>query len=218
MSLVRLDAGAFSLRDYLAYLFPGLAFGPSIAITMPWLWQDLTSNAVNASLGILVGGYILGFVSHRVSRNVLGPPLNRIFGNPFSSMLSPTKGLVRKKMDASFRRQVQKQLKQSWGEELFGGSEVNMLFLCWRQLQFQQNSNVEYLGRLLDLYNLSRSLIPPILIFSVALVLIGNYVPSVLALATAVLIARARFDFKAAFALNVYRTWYIVETKGPSGL
>jgi hypothetical protein len=209
MGTPRLGVGAFSLRDYVAYLFPGVVVLGSVVVIEPRFWDIISKDAVAASLIILVGGYVAGFASRRVGTLIITPLLNRIQGNPYRQLLRPNNRRIKKSLDDRFRALVLNRLEAVWGKELVGGREDNLLFLCWRELEFEENANTAYLSRLIDLYNLSLNLLVPTLLIGLSLLIKREFVYALFALVTFLCMCKARFDMMVAFARNVYRTWYV---------
>ena len=218
MTVPKLTNGTFSLRDYVAYLFPGVCLLACLALARPELWKLIASDPIAASVVLLVGGYIAGLTSHRASHITFCRLLDKIQGIPNEGMLRPETDSQRKLMDNEFRKILLARLEEVWGEEILAGREDNILFLCWRELQLQDNASTAYLERLVDLYNMATSLLFPTSLMSVVLLVRGEYLESSFVFLVFFSMSVVRFKYRAAFARNVYRSWFVSHRSGTSSI
>ena len=145
-------ASSFSLRDYVAYLFPGVAGLLLLLLIRPDLAAWAEKHALAAGVIIIVGGYLVGFIAHGffwhgVARflpnsTMVFAPRNKRQKSPFSIGFNELLDNVL----ASRLRNVA-ELEQ---DEIF--------YLAWRLAQRMDHPTLDHIARLVTFSNISGSL------------------------------------------------------------
>jgi len=138
---MNLTNSSFSLRDYLAYLFPGVLLLGGYFLTHHEHWELLKQDKLLSSIVLLIGGYFSGYISNVFSTRTIAKILDCFFGNSFTTTLSkPDKN----NFDQTFALMVKTELQNYWGKELVDAEESNLLLLCWRDIQRSTHQGIEY--------------------------------------------------------------------------
>jgi hypothetical protein len=204
---MNLSNNAFSLRDYLAYLFPGILLLSAYFLIYNQHWEVLQKDKIIASIVFLIGGYFLGYVSNVFSTRTIAKVIDKFYGKPFGTTLSNPK---QNKFNQEFSKLVSNKLKDYWGEELLSAGESNLFYLCWRDIQRSDHKGIEYQFRLVSLWNFCTSTLFPSLTLSVILICKYEYTLSLVAISVFILMAISRVSLRREFSRNVYRIWYVI--------
>lgn len=153
--------GAFTLRDYIKSLFPGLL----VLFGLYFIWPDLAGNIdiqkYKASLVVisLVGGYIVGDICVGISWYIMFPILNKIFGDPAYNLLN-VNSKWGKTFSAEFRDKIIEKAKGLWGNDFIEAiSEKELHDLCLSYIQNIPSQRLFQLERMMSAYNSNLSFI-----------------------------------------------------------
>lgn len=204
---MNLNNNSFSLRDYLAYLFPGILLFWAYFLLEPEAWILLKKDSVLSTLVFLVGGYFLGYMSNVLSTRTIIKILDDIFGDPTNTTISNPNG---NGFNSNFAKILSEKLKNYWGQEIFEAGESNLFFLCWRDLQKSDHKGIDYQFRLVSLWNFCTSTLVPSAILAFVFLIQSKYFLAVFFVVVFVLAAISRISMRREFSRNVYRIWYVI--------
>ena len=210
MNIAGLSKDTFSLRDYIAILFPGILVIISVIIIYPTLLDKLNENGILATIIILVIGYLFGFASNIIGEKLILPPIDKKVGDPFLGAIYPDKSLQYRIFDQEFRNILITNLEKKWGPKILKGNQRNLLFLCRREIQKYNHSGLAYLLRLVTLYNTARAYIFPCILIMLSLIIIRQYTISVFVLFIILSLYLGHYHYRLEFVREVFRIWYIL--------
>ena len=214
MEFSKYTSSAFSLRDYVAFLFPGLSLLGAFFIYWPGYWGVIKNDNIALILVLIVGGFILGYVCNVISITIFVPIFNRVIDDPFSNdSLIKRKGRFSKPLDNIFSNIVLGRLINYYGDQIINESKTKILFLCWRDIQKYNHQGFEYLFRTVTLWNFSGSMLLPSLCFVWIFYAKSEYFLSAISVLTFVFMAVSRHRLRREFARNVYRIWFVIHHK-----
>lgn len=201
--------GSFSLRDYIAYMFPGLVVITAACVWDPAIVRWFEEHKLVGSVTVLGGSYILGTLCQMVSYGLILNILRKPLGNP-SRALSPKRHLFFKGFCPAFSQQVRVLLERHWGTQLSSEiPEERLLLLCWRAVQTQPHASFEYMKRCVSLSNYYATMLSADVILLIALLVRRHWLAAVAAMVSFFLFARGYYNYRAQFVRNVYRLFYI---------
>lgn len=198
----------FGIRDYLSYLVPGVVALFSYVVWNPSVVDAFKANPIASSIGVLVGGYLIGHICKGLG-DILLSPLRRYLGfNPYANALNE-----RSPWGSAFRESLQSKLEEVWGKEIIeqeiNTKPSNVILLCWYDTFRTPSRGHDEVDRYISLFNLCLSLIPACSILMVVCLIHAQW----LLLATVVIaiftFARYWYKYEWAFCYNILRIWYI---------
>ena len=204
--MVSISNSTFNIRDYLAYVFPGLCIFLLIFFWSPETWESIKQEKIVASVLFLVVSYIFGFSSRTISYFLFVKPYNKIFQNPYKNIFNGEKPVLNKNFCSVFKTKI----AEVFGEEIGQSTETNIIYLCFRDIQNTDHKGQNYLSRELTLSNLSASLLLPSFLFFISAIIKLNIPIILFSLVIFISMSRARYTYRRGFAKNVCRIWYTI--------
>lgn len=207
---MNINNNSFTLRDYLAFVFPGTLLIGAYLLVYSEHWDLIKQEKLLAGIVLLIGSYFLGYMSSVLSNRTVSKLIYWIIGDSFKTILSnPDKN----EFDSKFSKILKEKLKNYWGEEIFYTSESNLLYLCWRDIQTTDHKGMAYQFRLVSLWNFCESVLVPSLILFVIFTINSEYILSLVSISMFILMATSMVEKRAEFGRNVYRIWYVINRK-----
>lgn len=197
---------SFSLRDYIAYLFPGTLLIAAYVINNNEIMALMKNEKLVTSVIILVGGYFLGYASNILALRTITKIIDDIYDDPFKTILSNPK---ENSFNEKFANILNEELKKYWGEEIIECGESNLFFLCWREVQTLSHAGIQYQLRLVSLWNFCTSTLIPSFILGLVLIAQDEIFLSLTSFIIMYLMISSRVALRQEFARNVYRIWYV---------
>ncbi|WP_155325256.1 hypothetical protein [Desulfosarcina ovata] len=178
-----------------------------IFIVSPDYWVYISANPLIGGIVFVIGGYLLGYASNVLHNKLLVKQLNKFFGNPFSSSLSDPE---KNKFNVQFSEIVKQNLIEYWGSDIFNIGEQELVYLCWRDIQKTNHNGIEYLHRIVSLWNFCSSSVFPCIFTGLILLFKGCFVASIVCFVLCISFIISRVNMRRQFVKNIYRIWYVI--------
>jgi hypothetical protein len=204
---MNISNNSFTLRDYLAFVFPGILLIGAYLLIYNEHWELIKQDKLLAGVVLLVGSYFLGYMSSVLSSRTLTKLIYWLVGDSFRTLLSEPE---KNKFDTDFSDVLKEKLETYWGKKLSNSSESNLLYLCWRDIQTTDHKGMEYQFRLVSLWNFCESVLIPSLILSIIFAAQYNFMLSIISLSMFILMAISMIGKRKEFGKNVYKIWYVI--------